>query len=500
MRAPSCTAESRREFLGRLRRETFDVLILGGGINGAGTLRDLALRSKTAGAPLKLALVEKNHFASGTSGKNSQLIHGGLRYLKYFEFRLVREALRERATLLEIAPHLVEPQPLVLPTYGWFDTALYHAGLWMYDLFAGSRNIGRHHRIPLAVFEKLFPGLETRGLTAVARFFDAHSHSARLVLENLFEAIGNGAIAANYCASEAKTRDGDLWRVTLRDTLAGDSFETRARKVVDATGAWSNESHPRLVRGSHLILPQLFKGDDAISYFDEHGRIIFFIPWGTHRDLTLVGTTDVDHHGDADHVAISDEETRYLLSIVARLFPQQSGITPISTYASLRPLLPSAGSATSASREHRIWRADDGVVHISGGKYTTYRSMSEEAADLAAHDVCPEIEGTHVTAAIPVNGNSRAEVAKMLSEYPREAVRHYGVLTPAFQRTISDDVLPGLNEFETAQLRWAREHELAQQLSDFLYVSTYLGYERRWANADLAALERQFGEPAIRPR
>ncbi|MEO8026895.1 MAG: glycerol-3-phosphate dehydrogenase/oxidase [Bryobacteraceae bacterium] len=495
MPTPSCNEHSRKRFLTALRDETFDVLILGGGINGAGTLRDLALRAKVAGTPLKLALVEKNHFASGTSGKNSQLIHGGLRYLEYFEFSLVREALRERATLLEIAPHLVEPQALLLPTYGWFDTILYQTGLWMYDWFAGARNIERHRNVPLKRLVELLPGIETKGLTAAARFYDARSHSARLVLENIFEAAGNGAVAANYCEAVSKEKEGDAWRVRLRDSLTGDSFETRARQLVDATGAWSTESHPRLVRGSHLILPQLFPGEEAISYFDTQGRIIFFIPWGTHRNLTLVGTTDADHTAGADKVAISDDETRYLLSIVARVFPKHSRVTPIATYASLRPLLPSGGSATSASREHRIWRAEDGIVHISGGKYTTYRSMSEEASDLIAGRAAPALSEVHVTASTPVAGNSQDAVRAMLARHPRAMVNHYGVLSAEFERTISPEVLPGLDAFESAQFRWARRHELAQKLSDFLYVSTYLGYERPWAAETLAALEAEFRKP-----
>ncbi len=490
----NCSPDSRKTSLEALQRDTFDVLILGGGINGAGTLRDLALRSKRK---LKLALIEKNHFASGTSGKNSQLIHGGLRYLKYFEFRLVREALRERATLLDIAPHLVEPQALLLPTYGWFDTILYQTGLLIYDLFAGSRNIGRHTRVPLAQLEQMLPGIETRGLTAAARFFDAQSHSARLVLENIFEAIGNGAVAANYCEAESKEKRDGVWRIRLRDAISGERFETKARKIVDATGAWSKESNPRLVRGSHLILPQLFPGDDAISYFDTQGRIIFFIPWGTHRQLTLVGTTDADHAGGADQVSISEDETKYLLRIVGRVFPKHANVTPISTYASLRPLLPTGGSATSASREHRIWNADDGVVHITGGKYTIYRSMSEEATDLVMEDVAPELAGTHLTATTPINGNSRAAINAMIGQYPRAAVRHYGARTADFMKSVGTSKLTSLNEFETAQLHWARRHEMAEKLSDFLFVSTYLGYERPWSSETLAALKAEFAKPAL---
>src|SRR5437879_6209606 len=291
---PGFTRESRVRNLERLRRESFDVLILGGGINGAGIARDLVMRGS------KVALVEQRHFASGTSGKNSQLIHGGLRYLKQLEFRLVRESLRERATLLKLAPHLVTPQPFLIPLYGWARRWFYGTGLWMYDMLAGSGNIGRHRILSRTEVEKIEPGLAREGLTHGAVFFDCQIHSARFVPENIWDAARAGAAVANYARAE---RQGE--QVTVTDAISGESFSVRAEKLVDSTGAWANEERLRLVRGSHVVVPRLNSSENAIAYFEKSGRIIFVIPWGSSRQLSLVGTTDVDHDDTPDDVRIS---------------------------------------------------------------------------------------------------------------------------------------------------------------------------------------------------
>lgn len=416
----------------RLRSEPFDVLIVGGGINGAGIARDLMLRN----AGLRVALVEKNHFASGTSGKNSQLIHGGLRYLKYLEFHLVHEALRERATLLRIAGGLVEPLQFLIPCYGSFDRWFYGAGLTLYDTLAGKNSIGSHTSLNAIETTRSEPALAADGLRGGLLFYDCRVNSARLVLENILDAEARGAAVANYIGAET---DGKS--VEAHDTLSGERFAIKSRKIVDATGAWSNGSPLRLVRGSHLIFPQIQKGPEAIAYFDEQGRIVFLIPWGEAGDLTLVGTTDVDHHGSADDVHISEEETSYLTSIVRRLFPQYRG-QPISSYSALRPLIAEAGhSATSTSREHKIWETADGILHIAGGKYTTYRSMSEELVDTLLQDVAPGRPFPCLTAETPLN-----------------------VITPPAD-------IP-------ARVRMAVDREFARKLQDLLYVSTYWGYER----------------------
>jgi glycerol-3-phosphate dehydrogenase len=435
----------RRENLQRLRAETFDVLIVGGGINGAGIARDLALRG------VKTALVERRHFASGTSGKNSQLIHGGLRYLKNLEFGLVREALRERSTLIAIAPHLVHPLPFLIPMYRRFDRLLYGAGLALYDGLAGAHSIGRRRGLSSGEVRRLEPDLESRGLAAGAVFFDAAIHSARFVLQNVFDSVRLGAAAVNY----ARYEDG--W---VTDTLSGERFPVRAKKLVDATGPWSAAGPLRLVRGSHIVLPKLNKSENAIAYFEESGRIIFVIPWGARGELSLVGTTDYDHEEGPDSVHISAEEVRYLQGIVKRLFPAAC-VEPISAYSSLRPLLrDESASPTKTSREHRIWNSADGVLHVSGGKYTTYRAMSEQAADLVCAEIAPTRAEVHLTASTPLGRDGH-------------------------------ELMMGSDQ--DARLAHAVEHEMAQRLTDFLYISTYLGYERRWTAESLEPYAAKMG-------
>jgi glycerol-3-phosphate dehydrogenase len=415
--------------LARLRNEQFDVLVIGGGINGAGIARDLVLRDPG----MRVALVEKNHFASGTSGKNSQLIHGGLRYLKYAEFHLVHEALRERSTLLAMSGGLVEPLEFLIPCYGSVDRWFYGAGLALYDMLSGAHSIGRHRRVDATAYE---PELAREGLTAGLVFYDCKVNSARLVLETIIDAEARGAAVANYVEASPL---GDV-----TDSLTGERFQIRARRVVDATGAWSGGGNLRLVRGSHLIFPRIQCGSEAIAFFDQHGRIVFLIPWGENGDLTLVGTTDVDHKGSPDDVHITDEETRYLTAIVRRLFPSYRG-EPVSSYSALRPLIAEKGhSATSTSREHSIRETPDGVLHIAGGKYTTYRAMSEELVDMLTPLPC-------LTAKTPLNPGPPPDV--------RQAV----------------------------------EREYALRLSDLLYVSTYWGYERVPALDWIEPLAREMG-------
>ena len=473
---PAVNLDTRRLAIERLRTGTFDVLILGGGINGAGTARDLMLRGR-----LNVGLIEQNHFSSGTSGKNSHLIHGGLRYLKQLDFRLVREALHERAVLLKIAPHLVEPQPFLMPLAGFAKSLYYNLGLTIYDLFDGSGAVPRHRRVSLEEVRKLEPGLAAPGMTGAAEFYDAQVRSARLVLENIFEALRNGAACANYVRAESHTRDeAGLWRVQLRDSISGERFETRARALIDCTGPWARDPAPRLVRGSHIVMPRLNHSGHAIAYFEESGRIIFFIPWGERGDRTLIGTTDVDHDGAADDVHISEDETRYLRNIAARIFPASAKLEPVATFSSLRPLLESHASATKATREHHIYRDSQGIIRVTGGKYTTYRAMAEEAADLV---VPPELRDVHLTATTALNGNTPDAIQALLTEAPALSARYgvaeteiimlvhqYGVLTTAVLDYVETSV-------DAARLIFATRHEMAIEPKDFLEVSTSLGYE-----------------------
>lgn len=498
---------SRAENLRRLEEGGFDVLIVGGGINGAGLARDLALRSARTGQPLRIALVEQRHFASGTSSRNSQLIHGGLRYLKYLEFRLVREALRERAVLLRIAPHLVKPLPFLIPFYGWTQRLYYDAGLILYDWLAGRQNVGRHRHLSQAQVAGSEPHLKIDGLHSAAIYYDCKVHSARLVLENLFDAARLGAIIVNYTRALAWHKQAQGFRVELQDMLTGRRFSTTARKIADATGPWQSIPHLRRVRGSHLVFPKLTVGDYAIAHFARDGRIIFVIPWGPKNELSLVGTTDVDHDAGPDDVHISPSEIDYLCRIIRELLPFSRGVQPISAYSSLRPLADArSASATAASREHHISYAEDGALHITGGKYTTYRLMSAEAADMLSQELCLALVGQSFTAAEPVGGNSperyeqlRAQAPQLAPKFglsPDEAtwvIDHYGLLTPQLLAYLPDQPPEGLTRLEAAVIRFAVEHEMAQKLADVLFVSTYWGWERSWTDAQLELFARELG-------
>jgi glycerol-3-phosphate dehydrogenase len=437
----------RREQIARLREAPLDVLVIGGGINGAGVLRDLALRAEHGPLALRVGLVEKAHFASGTSSKNSHLIHGGLRYLKYFQLHLVRESLRERSVLLKIAPQFVQPLRFLLPMYGLRSRIVYGTGLAMYDLLAGSHTIARHRIIPVREVARIEPGLTRTGLTSAALFSDGAVHSARFVVENVLDAIAHGAFAANYVRAVTWQRcTAGNWLVDCDDMLGGGRFDLEARKLVDARGAWMDGGVLRLVRGSHIVIPRIGSAEHAIAHFEPNGRIVFLIPWGDQKQLTLVGTTDEDHDGSPDQVQISSAEREYLLGVVRKLFPGHGDLEPISTFSSLRPLVRDEGSATSVSRDHKVWNSPDGVLHIAGGKYTTYRLMSEEAADVICREIAPQVATVHRTAT---------------TAFPR------------VERDVGD--------------------AMEQHFSDYMFVSTYLGYERRWDAESLMPYARVLG-------
>jgi len=334
--APAFHPQSRKENLARLIGEPLDVLIIGGGINGAGIARDLALR---ACGTLRIGLIEKRYFGSGTSSRNSQLIHGGLRYLEHFDFALVKEALHERARLVKLAPGLVEPLRFVMPFETWFQRRYYGIGLWLYDLLAGSHNIAPRLNLSLAELKRIEPDLNLVGLHSAAIFSDCRVNSARLLLENLFDAARHGVIAVNYAEAAGWQRRGEILEVNIEDRLGGGESVVRAHQIVDARGPWEGGANLRLVRGSHIIVPALTDSGNAIAHFHRDGRIIFVIPWGPQNSLSLIGTTDVDHSGSPDEVSITPQEIRYLQAIARELFRDAGDLKPIAVYSSLRPLV-----------------------------------------------------------------------------------------------------------------------------------------------------------------
>ena len=375
-----------------LATPTFDLLVIGGGINGAGIARDAAMRG------LHVAVVEQGDFASGTSSKSSKLIHGGLRYLENFEFALVLEASRERDLLRRhLAPHLVHPMPFVFPVFAGDPVGRLRltAGLWVYDGLAAFRNIARHRSWGRRATLRHEPQLRSEGLRGALHYYDCWTDDARLTLETMLAAVASGAVVCNHLGVVEMVRDGARVRgVRVVDRLHGGTFTIAARQVVNATGPWLDTvrrlDEPtaapvlRLTKGVHVIVPRERIGNvhAIVLRAPQDGRVMFAIPW---EDQVLVGTTDTDYDGDPSDVAAAADDVRYLLAAVNQCFPAAALAERdvVGSYAGLRPLVapvdPSSPSATS--REEAIFESASGMVSLGGGKLTTYRRVAERVVD-----------------------------------------------------------------------------------------------------------------------
>jgi glycerol-3-phosphate dehydrogenase len=383
-------AFDRATALRRLADETFDVLVVGGGVTGAGVALDAAARG------LKVALVERGDFASGTSSKSSKLVHGGLRYLQQKEYRLVYENLHERQRLLENAPHLVRPLPFLIPLFGKSGAVnktvakAYRTALWLYDITGGLRIGKRHKRVAKDEALRHLPTLNTDLLAAAFLYYDAQADDARLTLTILRTAADRGAVVANHAPVAAVTTDAD-GRVAGA-TLA-DGTHVRAAVVVNATGVWVDDvremaegDHPDSIRpakGIHITVPAEKLPCDiaAVVPVPKDRRSIFVVPWGSH---TYLGTTDTDYQGDLEHPECTAADVQYVLDAVNLFVTSPITADDVTgTWAGLRPLVKNEGSARTAdlSRRHKVLVSDSGLVTIQGGKLTTYRKMAEDTID-----------------------------------------------------------------------------------------------------------------------
>ena len=487
----------RRQLLERLQTEEFDVLIVGGGINGAGVLRDLCLRARP-GQQNKFALIEKNHFATSASSKNSQLLHGGLRYLKYLDLGLVREALKERATLLRIAPHAAGSQPFLLPVYKPGMRLYYQTGVTLYDWLSGSQKLGRSGWLNAAEALQREPNLNSNGLRGAMLFWDARMHAPRLVLDQLRESVEQGAISVNFLeAGDPIRQHGAVTGVQARDLISGEKLRIRARVIVNTVGPWEKAAPLKLVRGSHLVFPQLIKGTHALAFFDEQGRILFVVPYGPANRFSLVGTTESAQKAP-EPVRMDDTEKRYLIEQLARVLPSSAQTQPRGSYSALRPLLAGEGPQrlSSISRRHQVWKSAPNMYHLSGGKWTIFRLMAEELVDLLAQDHYPNLGGCR-TEQTPIDGNTETIVEELRSsteqlslEYkvPLNTVnlivedygrRAHEVLSLCGEETWKSPLVPPNGDqlpYVLAQVLWAKENEMTGRIEDFLTISTPLGY------------------------
>ena len=443
-----------------------DLLVVGGGVTGAGIARDAALRG------LRVVLAEKDDFGSGTSSRSSRLIHGGLRYLEHGQFKLVFEASAERRRLLALAPHLVHPLRFVWPVYTGARVPFWKvvAGVTLYDVLAAFRNVHRHHRLSARDVIAEEPAVSPEGLRGGVSYYDAATDDARLTLANVLDAEQAGATVLNHAGvHDLLVEHGRVVGAGLTDALTGESTEIRARAVVNATGPWSDDvrrlegaadrARVRGSKGTHILVPHARVGNVAaltlLSPVD--GRVMFALPSG---DFTVFGTTDTFTAASPDQVRASEDDVAYLLRAANAFFPA-AGLTRgdvVSAWAGIRPLVATAAdSPNAASREHAIAVTPAGVVTITGGKLTTFRIMAEQVVNV----VCRRIGtgGTSTTARTPLFDDGP----------PREAAC-------ARDARAGAPVVPGLR-WRWGELRWAVEAAHARTLADLLIRRTKLAFE-----------------------
>lgn len=374
--------ECRGRQLAKLTDGKLDVLVVGGGIVGAGIARDAAMRG------LRVGLVERHDLAFGTSSRSSRLLHGGLRYLAQGRLGLVREASREKWVLKRIAPHLAESLPFVFPTYRrtcWPRWQL-RIGVKLYDLLCGGRNLGPSNSISAAKLLEHLPGINPENLTGAVRYYDALTSDSRLVLDTLRSAARHGAIICNYTRLQDASPGQGGWECQARDVIADDVFQVVARTVVNATGPWA-QSLPhssvrlRLTKGVHLVIDRRrLPVPDAVVMADDR-RILFAIPWG---ERVILGTTDTDYDGPIEAVRSEPADVDYILGVTNAAFPA-AGLGEadvIGTWAGLRPLIASKrGGPSDVSRVHQIHMPEPGWLDVAGGKLTTYRMIAQQAVD-----------------------------------------------------------------------------------------------------------------------
>ena len=397
--------------LDSLATETFDLAIIGGGIIGCGIARDAALRG------LKVALFERADFGSGTTSASTRIVHGGLRYLEMLDFRLVRMDLRERETLLGIAPHLVRPLEFLIPFHvgGPASPLKLRVGLALYDALSFDKTLPSRRWLPPAearAADRALQGLQLRGAAA---YHDARVDSPeRLALENLLDAEAHGARVFNYC--EAVDADARSGRVTVRDGLDGGEAQASARVLVNATGAWFERTSAALVgrsprrirttKGIHIVVPS--RTDRALVLYSRvDGRLLFAIPRG---GLTWIGTTDTDYDGDPGDARATRADVNYLIDSVADTFPRLSMDEVLYTTAGVRALVQQEGAESSVSRMHKIVDgepvAPEGMISVLGGKITGYRAIAEDTIDVVCRRLSCSARST--TASRPLPGGSGA--------------------------------------------------------------------------------------------
>jgi len=525
---PEFSFRTRVQNLDRLETEEFDFLVIGGGITGAGVAWDAASRG------YKVALVEKDDFAHGTSSRSSKLVHGGLRYLENYEFHLVHEALSERTFLLESAPHLVRPLPFYMPVYddSPHSSYLLSAGMWFYDMLSLFRAPALHQKISAGASTRLIPGIKRKGLVCTFKYYDASMWDDALVLDVLVKAHGFGACITSRTRAVEAVRDekGMIREMWIEDELTKKRKKVRFKRLIVCAGVWTDEVGSMLDRGKwhnwlapsrglHLVFDwKRFPVPGAVTMQIGDGRIAFVIPRHDYGPgITIVGTTDGPISLPPDQIeneaAFIAEDRKYLLELLSQYFPalllKESDV--VNHYIGIRPLVnpnrnkgSGTGNLQKVSREHTIDHGPGGSVVVAGGKYTTFRKMAEEIVNFSTKDWehrVPKTNGYLFNPAHPERVRRARESARARGlEVPEKLYERYGAdaleIAELHEQlcdtgTKDPDGFPYLE----AQLRYAVRHQMVMTVEDFVRRRQPLSLCRQDHGAPwLALLEKALKE------
>ncbi|MEU3556010.1 glycerol-3-phosphate dehydrogenase/oxidase [Streptomyces fragilis] len=502
MRTATLGPEQRDGSLAALAERELDVLVVGGGVVGAGTALDAATRGLVTG------LVEARDWASGTSSRSSKLVHGGLRYLEMLDFALVREALKERGLLLErLAPHLVKPVPFLYPLqHKAWERAYAGTGVALYDVMSLARGHGRglpgHRHLTRRHALRVAPCLRKDALTGALQYYDAQMDDARYVATLVRTAAAYGAQVANRTRVTGFLREGErVVGARVTDLEGGGEYEIRAQQIVNATGVWTDDTqamvgergqfHVKASKGIHLVVPKDRIHSATGLILRTEKSVLFVIPWGRHW---IVGTTDTEWNLDKAHPAASSADIDYLLEHVNSVLSVPLTRDDVEgVYAGLRPLLAGESEATSKlSREHTVAHPVPGLVVVAGGKYTTYRVMAKDAVDAAVHGLDRRVAPC-VTEEIPLVGaegyralwNARARIAARTGLHVvrvEHLLNRYGSLAEEVLDLIAQDPslgapLGGADDYLRAEVVYAVTHEGALHLDDVMTRRTRISIE-----------------------
>lgn len=470
----------RQENINHLKIEEFDLLIIGGGINGAGIARDASMRG------LKVALIERNDFASGTSSKSSKLIHGGIRYLENLEFKLVFEALNERTKLFEMAPHLVHPLRFIIPLYensrvGMFKMGL---GMWLYDLLALMQSPQIHDRLSPNELKSEVPILQLDKIVGAYEYSDAYMDDDRLVIETLRSANEHGATIANYVKASGVrfNPSGHISEVIAEDVIGGENnkntFSIRCKHVISAVGPWTDELGEKLfsdwkkilrpTKGVHLTFSKnRLPLEKAVVMAAEKGnRIVFAIP---RHEMVIIGTTDTDFKSSPSAVSTDGDDVEYLLDVANNYFPgaKLNRNDIIASYAGVRPLVfDGAANEGKTSREHTIFSDPRGVTFVAGGKYTTYRLVAEQSVEKALEFFSIEKKAklTNANTAQPLNPLASSENLNRALVQKEELMKSFKISSSDIELLISRHGLEAktiLTNYSDLENLWQKEAAFA---------------------------------------